>query len=90
MQIQDDTGQLRVRHARDTLARAGILEGAKNTRVTVRVHDRLLEAARQRSGLQTESELVTAGLALLAAQDDFGAWLVSQRGRLSDDFDIGV
>ena len=45
---------------------------------------------RQRSGLQTESELVTAGLALLAAQDDFGAWLISQRGRLSDDFDIGI
>lgn len=74
MQTQDDTQQLRVRHAR----------------VTVRVHDRLLEAARQRSGQQTESELVTAGLALLAAQDDFGAWLVGQRGRLSDGFDIGV
>jgi hypothetical protein len=84
------TTQLRIRHAREALARAGVLEGSKNTRVTVRVQDRLLEAARRRTGIAGESELVTAGLALLAAQDDFGAWLVGQRGTLSDDFDIGL
>jgi hypothetical protein len=37
-----------------------------------------------------ETDLVTAGLALLAAQDDFGTWLTAQRGTLSDDFDIGL
>jgi hypothetical protein len=37
-----------------------------------------------------ETDLVTAGLALLAAQDDFGTWLASRRGALSDDFDIGL
>lgn len=80
----------RVRHAQETLAQAGTLAGSKNTRVTVRLQDRLLEAARRRTGIESESALVTAGLALLAAQDDFGAWLVSQQGKLSDDFDLGL
>jgi hypothetical protein len=48
-----------------------------------------LELARQRSGLSSDSDLVNAGLALLAAQDNFGLWLVGQKGKLSDDFDIG-
>jgi hypothetical protein len=29
-------------------------------------------------------------LALLAAQDDFGTWLATQRGNLADDFEIGL
>jgi hypothetical protein len=90
MEATDTTATLRIRHAREALVRAGVLEGAKNTRVTVRVQDRLLEAARQRTGISGESELVIAGLALLAAQEDFGAWLVRQRGALSDDFEIGL
>jgi CRP-like cAMP-binding protein len=90
MGTTDTTTRLRIRHARETLLRAGVLDGAKNTRVTVRVQDRLLEAARRRTGISGESDLVTAGLALLAAQEDFGAWLVGQRGTLSDDFEIGL
>ena len=81
--------QLRIQHAREALSQAGVLVGAKNTRITVRVQDRLLELARQRSGLSSDSDLVNAGLALLAAQDNFGLWLVGQKGKLSDDFDIG-
>ena len=90
MNAPDTTTHLRIRHARETLARTGVLEGPKNTRVTVRIQDRLLEAARKRSGIAGESELVTAGLALLAAEQDFGAWLVRQRGALTDDFDLGL
>lgn len=86
----DTTTRLRIRHARDTLTRAGVLAGAKDTRVTVRVQASLLEAARRRTGISGETDLVTAGLALLAAQDDFGAWLAQHRGTLTDDFDIGL
>lgn len=67
-----------------------MLNEGKDARVTVRLQPRLLEAARQRSGIRGDAALVSAGLALLAAQDDFGAWLVSQQGRLSDDFDLGL
>ena len=86
----DGPTRLRIRHAQQTLSRAGILDGAKDTRLTVRVQTRLLEEARRRTGIAGETELVTAGLTLLAAQDDFGAWLTTQRGTLTDDFEIGL
>lgn len=87
---QDETVVRRIQHARQTLAQAGLLEGGKDTRVTVRLQGALLDAARRRTGIQSESALVSAGLALLAAGDDYGAWLVAQRGGLSDDFDLGL
>lgn len=90
MKDADTTTGLRIRHARETLTRSGILDGAKNTRITIRVQQRLLEAARRRSGIAGETDLVAAGLALLAADDDFGTWLAGQRGTLSDDFEIGL
>lgn len=80
----------RLQHAWETLAEAGILDETKDARLTVRLQGRLLDAARQRTGIKGDAALVSAGLALLAAQDDFGGWLVSQQGRLSDDFDLGL
>jgi len=90
MENIETTTRLRIRHALDVLTRTGVLTGAKDTRVTARVQAGLLEAARRRSGIQKETDLVTAGLALLATQDDFGAWLTARRGTLTDDFDIGL
>ena len=90
MESPDATTRLRIRRARDALTRAGVLTGAKDTRVTARVQAGLLEAARRRTGIRRETDLVTAGLALLAAQEDFGAWLAERRGTLTDGFDIGL
>jgi hypothetical protein len=90
MDSTDPSTCARIRHAQVALSRAGIVDGPKDTRVTARVQAGLLEAARRRTGIVGETDLVTAGLALLAAQDDFGVWLVEQRGKLSDDFDIGL
>jgi hypothetical protein len=81
---------LRIHHAQQALSHAGILDGAKDTRLTVRVQTRLLDEARRRTGISGETDLVTAGLTLLAARDDFGAWLATQKGTLTDDFEIGL
>jgi hypothetical protein len=86
MENADAMTRPRIRQAQETLMRAGILDGVKNTRV----QDQRLDAARRRSGIIGETNLVTAGLALLAAQEDFGTWLAGQRGRLSDDFETGL
>lgn len=87
---RDEAVARRIRHAWRSLSQAGVLEGGKDARVTVRLHGALLDAARRRTGIESESALVSAGLALLAAGDDYGAWLVAQRGGLSDDFDLGI
>jgi hypothetical protein len=80
----------RIHGARAEPAKAGILDGTKDTRVTIRVQDRLLRAVRERTGITSETERVTASLALLAAQDNFGAWLIARSGRLTDDFGLGL
>lgn len=87
---RDEAVTRRIQHAWHSLAQAGRLEGGKDTRVTVRLQGALLDAARRRTGIQSESALVSAGLALLAAGDDYGAWLIAQQGGLSDDFDLGI
>ena len=84
MESSDKINGIRARRCTEVPA------GAKDTRVTARERAGLLEAARRRSGIEGETDLVTAGLALLAAEEDFGAWLAGQRGTLTDDFDIGL
>ncbi len=64
------------------------LHGSATQRLSVRIDPGLLEAAQARTGLATPSEIVTAALALLAADDGFGAWLVAQRGRLDESFEL--
>ncbi len=73
-----------------SLTDAGVLSGARTQRLSARVDPGLVAAARARTGIDSDSELVHAALALLAAPDDFGAWLVSQAGRLPREFDAGI
>jgi hypothetical protein len=72
------------------LADAAVLTGARSRKLSTRVDPGLLQAARERAGLQSDSDLINAALAVIAADDDFGAWLVQQNGRLSDDFELPV
>jgi hypothetical protein len=48
----------------------------------------LIKAARAKTGLGSDSELVNAALAVLAAPDDFGPWFAAQAGRLPKDFEL--
>lgn len=80
----------RIGFALKKLERSGLLKGARSARLSVRVDPGLIAAARRRAGMATDSELVSAALAVLAAPDDFGAWFVAQAGRLPEDFELAV
>jgi hypothetical protein len=69
-------------------AKGLIKKGGKNRMVTARMGDRLLAAAKQRTGITSDSELVEIAVANLAVGDDFGEWLLAQRGRLPKDFKL--
>jgi hypothetical protein len=84
------TPPARLTFAMESLAQDGILAGARTHRLSARIDPGLLAAARARTGIQGDSELVTAALAVLAAPDDFGAWLVRQSGHLPPKFDAGL
>jgi len=78
----------RVAFAIDALAKRGATRGARSHKLSVRVDPGLIAAARARLGERSDTELVTAALAVLAGGDEFGAWLVSQAGRLPADFEL--
>ena len=83
-----DTARLRVSSAMAWLEKAGAFSGRRTRRLSARVDPGLLDAARNRIGEGSDSEVVTAALALLAGHDDFGAWLVSRAGALPDGFEL--
>ena len=80
----------RIGFALKKLERSGSLKGARSARLSVRVDPGLIEEARRRTGIATDSELVNAALAVIAAPDGFGAWFVTQAGRLPEDFELAV
>lgn len=69
-------------------ARGLIRKGEKRRTVTARMTEELLAAAKQQTGIESESELLEVAVASLAVGADFGEWLVSQSGRLDKDFKI--
>jgi hypothetical protein len=84
----DPITSARIEFALSALAAGGKLKGARTERLSARVDPGLIKAARARSGLGSDSELVNAALAVLAAPDDFGPWFATQAGRLPKDFEL--
>jgi hypothetical protein len=80
----------RLQFALAELEQAGALAGARSEKLSTRVDPGLLDAARRRTGLRSDSDLINAALAVVAAGDDFGAWLVRQAGRLPEDFELAL
>jgi len=84
----DPITSARIEFALSTLAASGKLEGSRSERLSARVDPGLIKAARAKTGLGSDSELVNAALAVLAVPDDFGPWFAAQAGRLPKDFEL--
>lgn len=78
---------LRVASTLSTAQMAGLLVGKKEKRVSGRAHERLFQAAAERSGLDG-SELLEYALAKVALEDDFADKLLSLAGTVSKDVDL--
>ncbi len=78
----------RVQHSLEALGAKGVLGQSASKRISARVDPGLLEAARARMGVDNDTDLVTAALALAAGDDDFGAWLVTRGASLPPDFEL--
>jgi hypothetical protein len=64
---------------------AGLLGAAKNTRLSGRVPSELIEAAKKRAHVTSDTEL-----SRLAIEDDFGVRLVGRKGSIPTDIDLGI
>jgi hypothetical protein len=78
--------------------RAGVLAtarqlgliGAKDRTIGGRVPSALVEAAKARSGIQTDSELLLYALSKVALEDEFGARLLALKGSVPKDVGLDV
>ncbi len=62
----------------------GLLAGPKTKHLNAKVPPKLFEAAAERAGTTSPAAVVTAALAVLAAEDGVGPWLAANWGILSD------
>ncbi|GAA3099563.1 hypothetical protein GCM10010520_51250 [Rhizobium viscosum] len=68
----------------------GLLGTAKNTRLSGRVPSELIEAAKKRAHVTSDTELLELALSRLALEDDFGVRLVGRKGTIPTDVDLGI
>jgi hypothetical protein len=60
----------------------------KDAKISGRVHRRLVDAAKQRTGLTSETALLEYALAKVAIEDNFGEQFARLRGTVSKDVDL--
>ncbi len=71
----------------DTARRLGLL-GGENSGIGGRVRRDLVTAAKDRSGIASDTELLEYALARVALEDDFGAKLLVREGSIPKDLDL--
>ncbi len=69
-------------------AEQGLLRGGRTLTVRGRMPSLLVEQAKKKSGIQSDSKLIEAALANIAVGDDYADWLLAQRGTVSRDLDL--
>jgi hypothetical protein len=75
-------------HAMRAMAEEQGLLNGKTQMLRGRMPETLVRAARKNTGIESDTELIRLGLQTLANQDNYGAWLISQRGTIPPDVDL--
>jgi hypothetical protein len=70
-----------------TARELGLMDG-ENGRIGGRVRCQLVAAAKKKSGIAFDTELLEYALAKVALEDDFGTKLVRRKGRIPQDLDL--
>jgi hypothetical protein len=78
----------RLTFASRVLAQGGHVAGARAKRMSARVDPGLLKAAKIKTGLNKDPDLICAALSVIAASEDFGPWFAAQAGRPPKDFKL--
>ncbi|WP_292598884.1 hypothetical protein [Mesorhizobium sp.] len=78
---------LRRRTVIDTARQLGLLEG-ENGRIGGRIRRDLIAAAKEKSGITIDTELLEYALAKVALEDDFGVKLVRRKSRVAKEIKL--
>jgi hypothetical protein len=81
-------GRDRIADALSIAEQQGLLSGGRTLTVRGRMPSLLVAQAKKKTGIQSDSKLLEAALANIVVADDYGEWLLSQRGTVSKDLDL--
>src|SRR6266851_5414627 len=66
----------------------GLLSGSRTHVLRGRMPVGLVQQAKLKSGISSDSKLLEAALANLAVSDDYAQWLLAQRGTINPELDL--
>jgi hypothetical protein len=66
----------------------GLLSGSRTHVIRGRMPVGLVEQAKLKSGISSDSKLLEAALANLAVSDEYARWLLAQRGTIAPELDL--
>src|SRR5262245_46874892 len=72
----------------DAAERAGLLKD-KSSRIAGRVSRALIEQAKRRTGIESDTDLIEFALANVALEDDFAEAFKAARGKVDPDLKLG-
>jgi len=81
-------GTRRIGDALSIVRENGLLSGGRTLTVRGRMPSLLVEQAKKKTGIQSDSKLIEAALASIVVADDYGEWLLAQRGTVSGKLDL--
>ncbi|MGD0737064.1 MAG: hypothetical protein ABR976_18175 [Terracidiphilus sp.] len=66
----------------------GLLTGARTLTVRGRMPSLLVEQAKKKTGIDSDSKLIEAALVNLVVADEYADWLLAQRSTVSRELDL--
>ena len=66
----------------------GLFRGARTKVIRGRMPEALVNKAKARTGIKSDTQLLELALANLAVADDYPEWLLSRKGTVSRDIDL--
>ena len=86
------SGIERPRKLREVMAIAnseGLLHGERTRIIRGRMPEALVRRAKKRTGINSDTDLIEVALANIAVEDDYVDWLLSRRGVIDPEVDLG-
>lgn len=81
-------GSSRLREIMVIAEQEGLLRGERTQVVRGRMPEALVQRAKKRTGINSDTDLIEVALANIAVEDDYADWLLSRRGAVSRGTDL--
>jgi hypothetical protein len=78
----------KLRHMLVIAEESGLLRGTRTKVIRGRMPEALVNKAKARTGITSDTDLLEVALASLAVADEYPEWLLSRKGRIPQDADL--